>query len=564
METLLERQRHAWEEMERLESAVSARMLSRPRTVRDRLQVEHEVCEMVDRISRLAGELQALYDDTQGAREKELANLSITAAATGLDHFYEQLDEVRTHHSRYPDDDRVDDLSAQLRLHFPDAAAGPADAPEEGDVDRFATLFNDEEHFGRYLDLHEHYKRWINLKGGLAVPYAKYVETFDALARDLSAEEKRESSFVAYLTALEAYVLSFWQRLAPLEYPTEQAARIREEAKSALGTLPNGAGPDSDRSLPEGGVWCDACKRPFAKQTVFDAHLTGKKHKQALLRVATATKTTASDGADVARDVAASEAVLAAAARRLATVLVATRDNVVRKQTLTEREWLAERANAAAASRPPPVDAAQLTKFLSDDEDMLDLDDDDDDASSTSSARANGASGSGGARSKTNTGGFAGGPSNPLNFPLGWDGRPIPPWLYRLHGLGNEFPCEICGNHVYLGRRNFDRHFREPRHVQGLKMLGIVDTSAAAAGDAPSAAVGVGGGDAGATGGADGAGGLFDQVTAIADALQLKAAHARRERDRRRRKDHQVEMEDDQGNVMSERVYKDLVAQGIL
>ena len=27
---------------------------------------------------------------------------------------------------------------------------------------------------------------------------------------------------------------------------------------------------------------------------------------------------------------------------------------------------------------------------------------------------------------------------NPLNLPIGWDGKPIPYWLYRLHGLGTQ------------------------------------------------------------------------------------------------------------------------------
>ena len=52
---------------------------------------------------------------------------------------------------------------------------------------------------------------------------------------------------------------------------------------------------------------------------------------------------------------------------------------------------------------------------------------------------------------------------NPLNLPLGWDGKPIPFWLYKLHGLGVEFNCEICGNQSYWGRRAFDRHFQEVR-----------------------------------------------------------------------------------------------------
>lgn len=44
---------------------------------------------------------------------------------------------------------------------------------------------------------------------------------------------------------------------------------------------------------------------------------------------------------------------------------------------------------------------------------------------------------------------------NPLKLPLGWDGKPIPYWLYKLHGLGVEYRCEICSDHVYMGRYFF-------------------------------------------------------------------------------------------------------------
>jgi hypothetical protein len=53
---------------------------------------------------------------------------------------------------------------------------------------------------------------------------------------------------------------------------------------------------------------------------------------------------------------------------------------------------------------------------------------------------------------------------NPLKLPLGWDGKPIPYWLYKLHGLNIEFKCEICGNASYWGRRAYERHFTV-RHV---------------------------------------------------------------------------------------------------
>lgn len=41
---------------------------------------------------------------------------------------------------------------------------------------------------------------------------------------------------------------------------------------------------------------------------------------------------------------------------------------------------------------------------------------------------------------------------NPLKLPMGWDGKPIPYWLYKLHGLGVEYRCEICSGAVYMGR----------------------------------------------------------------------------------------------------------------
>jgi len=48
---------------------------------------------------------------------------------------------------------------------------------------------------------------------------------------------------------------------------------------------------------------------------------------------------------------------------------------------------------------------------------------------------------------------------NPKNLPLGWDGKPIPYWLYKLHGLNINYKCEICGNQTYRGPKAFQRHF---------------------------------------------------------------------------------------------------------
>ena len=36
-----------------------------------------------------------------------------------------------------------------------------------------------------------------------------------------------------------------------------------------------------------------------------------------------------------------------------------------------------------------------------------------------------------------------------------------------------EFKCEICGNYSYWGRRAFEKHFKEWRHQNGMRALGI-------------------------------------------------------------------------------------------
>ena len=123
---------------------------------------------------------------------------------------------------------------------------------------------------------------------------------------------------------------------------------------------------------------------------------------------------------------------------------------------------------------------------------------------------------------------------NPLNLPLGWDGKPIPFWLYKLHGLGIEYKCEICGNQSYWGRRAFDKHFQEWRHSQGMKCLGVPNTK------------------------------HFHDITLIADALALYSKIKNSLRVDMFQGDLDEEFEDTEGNVLNRRTYEDLARQGLL
>lgn len=66
--------------------------------------------------------------------------------------------------------------------------------------------FTDEEGYGKYLDLHQCYEKFINLKGMEKIDYITYLTTFDQLY-EISREKKTpeyvrymEKSFVKYLT----------------------------------------------------------------------------------------------------------------------------------------------------------------------------------------------------------------------------------------------------------------------------------------------------------------------------------------------------------------------------
>jgi len=122
---------------------------------------------------------------------------------------------------------------------------------------------------------------------------------------------------------------------------------------------------------------------------------------------------------------------------------------------------------------------------------------------------------------------------NPLNLPLGWDGKPIPFWLYKLHGLNVEYKCEICGNYSYWGPRAYDRHFQEWRHAHGMRCLGIPNTNE------------------------------FRGIVLIQDAIDLWLKIKKRNKDTHFNENDE-EFEDSAGNVMSKRTYEDLKKQGLL
>jgi len=123
---------------------------------------------------------------------------------------------------------------------------------------------------------------------------------------------------------------------------------------------------------------------------------------------------------------------------------------------------------------------------------------------------------------------------NPKKVPLDWDGKPIPYWLYKLHGLRFSFPCEVCGGVTYQGPKVFQEHFSRAEHAAGMRRLGIPNSA------------------------------HFHGLSKIAEVQALWAKVRTQLEQKAWNADTQEEFEDSAGNVMNRRTYEDLARQGLL
>ena len=386
--------------------------------------------------------------------------------------------------------------------------------PVPSEVDN---MFSGEEANGRFLDLTSLHEDYLNLPGIKRLSYLQYLDQFDTFTppqMPLKRPAKMSDQYFKYVGALATYLEGFARRTKPLEDLDSRFAVMDQEFEKAWnsnsvpgwGDEPASTGPAAPQTQGTGeGIWCPDCEKGFKNENVYKNHLTGKKHIRAAeaRRANGTTSTSQPNGATRAtssmqrlkeRAIADREHRIRSLASFLSPERTSSRVNVERKQGMTERERQQELDALFAESADGPYNGPND-------------DGHDSDADSDSSERI----------------------YNPLKLPLAWDGKPIPYWLYKLHGLGVEFPCEICGNFVYMGRRAFDKHFSEARHIYGLKCLGITNTT------------------------------LFREITGIEDALKLWDKIQRDKKGEKKKGEDVVQMEDAEGNVMPEKIYYEYV-----
>jgi splicing factor 3A subunit 3 len=468
------------------------------------LNRDHQIAGFLDRIQDQSKRLLEIYQDADGSRLKEIQSIS---TGEPLEEFYKQFAEIKSFHQRYPNEP-VENLEKAYKKKQP----GEGETPTY-EIDN---LFTGEEAFGKYLDLTTIHEQYLNLPGIKRLTYLQYLDSFDSFIPphlSIKRPEKMTDQYFNYVGDLARYLESFMRRTRPLENLEKLFKSFDEDFENAwdnndvtgwsLEASAPSVGPATD------GVWCGDCEKDFKNDNVFKAHLTGKKHIRAAEARAARQAETGEDangtngaarrGQNTLRLKERAIAEREYRVKRLAAAMSQERSdtkvNVERKQGMTERERQLElQALFDESSLATPRDGGESDSESDGDDKMY----------------------------------------NPLKLPLAWDGKPIPFWLYKLHGLGVEFKCEICGNYVYMGRRAFDKHFNEARHIHGLKCLGITNTT------------------------------LFREITDIADATKLWDKIQKDKLKGKKDEGSVVQMEDAEGNVMPEKVYYDLQKQGLL
>ncbi|RDA95890.1 hypothetical protein CP533_5222 [Ophiocordyceps camponoti-saundersi (nom. inval.)] len=503
MLTVLEDERYIHEDLERIEQGIADRVRDDPNHIRNRLNRDHEVAQLLEQMQQQLKSLISIHDDQTRSAARELEKLD---TADPFGQFYGHVEELREHHSRYPNEQAENSEQRYKPKHH-----GDSNGLMPSIVD---SIFSGEEAYGRFFDLNTCHEAFLNLPNAKRLTYLQYLENFDNFTPGhggIRRAEKLSDQYLQYVTQLVEYLTSFRKRTRPLDDTDKVLREFDQEFDKAWENdsvqgwaLDKPA--DASKTTDEAAVWCDDCEKEFKNSNVYNGHLNGRKHiKAAELRK----QRKADDGEQITtrkggavsttrikeRAIAEREHRVKRLASSMSTERSDTRVNTERKQGMTERERQQELENLFSASEAPKSNADEGGERGEDGEEKI---------------------------------------YNPLKLPLAWDGKPIPFWLYRLHGLGVELDCEICGQFVYMGRRAFDKHFGEPRHIYGLKCLGITNVT------------------------------LFRDITKIGEALKLWDRLQQVQKKNKVDEGSIVQMEDGEGNVMPEKVYNDLQKQGLL
>eukprot|EP00298_Acanthocystis_sp_HF-20_P001997 c12473_g1_i1.p1 GENE.c12473_g1_i1~~c12473_g1_i1.p1 ORF type:complete len:520 (-),score=199.78 c12473_g1_i1:41-1600(-) len=516
--TIVEQTRAIFEDIERLELAISKEMQETSLSHVGNVMQQHRINDRLKRVVELAETQSKLLKDEDGSRQQEISNMS---SGNVFSQFYDSLRELRDYHKKHVVpveglklDDNVDCL---VNFHQPE--------------------FTGEESYGRYFDLHRIYHYWTNMKTTINMKknqtdYLNFLKTFH-LFHEISPQHKINSEYEEYLKSLLDYFVDFQKRAQPLLSNDLEVKLQKLEAdfdeRWKQGKISSWTSPNTQNDFPtskedlinlENILSIEELKEFGAEKLKDELQKRGLKCGGSLeerairllsikglnysdiplnLKVGKSTKAKELTTQEIienkrSKRLALLESKISLIIELLQEVLDATVNRVERNQSRTYEEIEAQHERESR---------------LSDGEeggDGVESEEEDDD------------------RPK----------GNPKNVPPGYDGKPIPFWLFKLHGLGIEYKCQICGDQSFWGRRAFERHFQEPHHAFRMRMIGIPNTK------------------------------HFHEITRIEDAKILYEKVKAEQMSKVWKPDVEEEFEDSDGNVLNRKTFEDLQRQGLL
>jgi hypothetical protein len=525
--SVLEQLRSAHEDIENVEKAMSMALMDKNMNQKSAVTCDHALKHLIETAQFKCKTAVEIYQDKDGMRTDDINALAGQRGDKKLgdvwSSFYDKVKEVKDSHRRF---------SANQGL--PEVQNAQWFYQHAFDADKSDTLFSGEEDLGKRVDIHEHYVKYINLKKITnhrksnfrdatftrmrkstpdleiddpivdqaiekeyhELDYVLWLKEFDQFHDIPRYCKYQDKEYTAYLDGIIAYLRGFLLRTQPIVGIEKLEQQFEKEFVDRW----------NDRSIPgweepthKSKLFCLPTSKLFSNTSIQQSHQSGKMYKQ---KVAQMQKMSFDEQKGL---VAASEeedkriAQLESRAGKWHDLLSDTINESIQHLQKKQSQTADEMAMDDGASSDDGMDEDGGVDIGSDDEAVEDR------------------------------------PIyNPLNLPLGWDGKPIPFWLYKLHGLGIEYKCEICGNYSYWGRRAFERHFQEWRHAFGMRCLKIPNTS------------------------------HFKEITKIEEAITLYEKLKKDADEQTFRPDADVECEDIQGNVMSQKAFEDLRRQGLV
>lgn len=540
---LLEDRRALQEDLEVIEKAISERFQRNPSLYYHNLPILSQLCEANDnhydnrhvsknmiykvrKIKRSKKQLMAqeheiklFLKDRSNIIDKleELNTIPVPSTDLSITDFKQSLEPNNDKDGRGVSTKSLRDKLTRYAM-FPDSSANNykqllAQRSENLDIN---TIFTREEQYGEYFDLDSLYCEWINVLKSSECTIIDFLTTLENIFIDkLNSTDinhlylvkppmdRKNGRYVHFVEKFAKYLENYLYK----SYPLVDKALIESNLTGEF--LDEYINKPIKHDISSSKLFCVACGKNFANASVFENHIDGKNHKKNF---------------DKRKEFYLAEFKTKKLLNILREVFHNTKSFTERKLAFSVDERREELERITKIYTAPVYGANEEEKDLSEMEEGSSKE------SSTNNSLLDGS----------------------FDMPLGPDGMPMPFWLYKLQGLDVQYTCEICSNKQFQGRRAYEKHFREPTHEYHLKCLGITPSS------------------------------VFKGITTIKEAQSLwqkinsstkaiKIDHNQHDNKDPNKKHNvvntikmDIEVEDDDGNVMTEQVYNDLKKQGLL